>query len=517
MKALKITGWVLLGLVIAVAVFGYGNMRDKHPGYSIDLTIRAGQENPLKAGFAARTITPRYFEPWHDADGNARYEPKKGDTYEDTNGNGKFDTHWIAGFGNKVATNGVHDDIWARTMVIDDGNTRLAIVALDVIGFFHPMLIEIREMLPPETGITYLSMSATHTHEAPDLMGLWGKSPLKSGVNKEWKEYVKKQIVESVVEAVNALRPATLQFSQNLTDGMVTLTDTREPHVYDHGLRMMQAVDKETGTTLGTLIQWANHPETLWSRNLLITSDFPHFIREAVEKGVYNGDTLVEEGVGGITLYVNGAVGGLMTTHATTGVKDPFSDTTYVDPSFDKARAQGDTLGLIILRTMKNHPVQVEEAGINLRAKTFRLALDNSLFRLAALIGLMDADMSGWMKKRTEAAAWSIGPASFLTVPGEIYPEIVNGGIDALPGRDFEIEPRETPPLRALMDKEFRFVMGLTNDEIGYIIPQSQWDVKPPFVYREKAYYGEENSLGPHTAPNLYHELKGIINELPGN
>jgi hypothetical protein len=514
MKVLKITGWVLLILIIAIALFAFSNMRDKNSGYNLDITIAAKQINPLKVGFAALSITPQYIEPWHDADGNARYEPKKGDTYEDINNNGKFDTYWIAGFGNRVAANGVHDDVWARTMVIDDGNTRLAIVALDVIGFFHPMVIEIRDMLPPETGITYLSMSATHTHEAPDLMGLWGESPFKSGVNKEWKEYVKGRIVQSVVEAVKAMRPATLQFSRNLADGMVTLTDTREPHVFDHGLRMMQAIDKENGKTLGTFIQWANHPETLWSRNLLITSDFPHFIREAVEKGVYNGDTLVEEGVGGIALYVNGAVGGLMTTHATTGVKALFKDTTYVEPSFDKARAQGDKLGLLIVRTMKENPVKVEETGICLRAKTFSLALDNSLFRLAAAIGIIDTGMAGWMKKRTEAAVWSIGPAFFLTIPGEIYPEIVNGGIEALPGRDFEINVQETPPLRSLMNKEFRFVMGLTNDEIGYIIPKSQWDVKAPFVYRDKAYYGEENSLGPNTAPNLYRELEKLIYDL---
>jgi len=64
-------------------------------------------------------------------------------------------------------------------MVLDDGNTRLAVVAVDVIGMFHPMVIDIRKMLPKETGITYLVITSTHTHEAPDLLGLWGESPLR--------------------------------------------------------------------------------------------------------------------------------------------------------------------------------------------------------------------------------------------------------------------------------------------------------------------------------------------------
>ena len=515
MKKIKIIGISLLVLLLLACIYSYTNMRDRHPGYSIDLKIESKEPGVMRAGFAAVTITPEYMEPWNDMDNNARYEPKKGDTYEDLNGNGKFDTYWIAGFGNRVAAQGVHDDLWARTMVLDDSNTRLAVVTVDVIGMFHPMVIDIRKMLPEEAGITYLVITSTHTHEAPDLLGLWGKSPFKSGVDKEWKEYIKKRVAQSVVEAVDALRPAHFRFSQNLTEGMVTLKDTREPYVFDEGLRMMQVTDAETSQTLGTLIQWANHPETLWSKNLLISSDFPHYLREAVEKGVYHGDSLVREGVGGVALYVNGALGGLMTTHASMEVHDPFRDTVYVEPSFDKIRAQGDTLGLIILRTMEEKAVEVREAGINLRAKTFELPLKNKLFRLAAAIGIMDADMTGWMKKRTEAAVWSIGPAGFITFPGELYPEILNGGVVALPGRDFPVDPLETPPLRDLMQGEFRFGIGLANDEVGYIIPKSQWDVKEPYVYRDKAYYGEQNSLGPETAPLVYRELRQLLEELP--
>ncbi|MDR2848647.1 MAG: neutral/alkaline non-lysosomal ceramidase N-terminal domain-containing protein [Bacteroidales bacterium] len=514
MKILKITGITLLILIVGAGIFAYGNMRDRHPDYHLNLDIKSTGAQSLRVGFAAVPVTPTFIETWHDADNNGKYEPKKGDTYDDLNGNGKFDVYWMAGFGNKHAIQGVHDDIWARTVLIDDGHTRLALVSVDVIGIFHTMVLEIRDMLPAEAGITYLTVVSTHNHEAPDMMGLWGELPLKNGVNKEWKEYVKTRIVQSVTEAVKAMRPAHLHFSQNLTDGIVTLKDTREPIVFDPGLRMMQATDAENGEPLGTLIQWANHAETMWSRNRLITSDFPHYLREAVEKGVYDGERLVEAGVGGIAVYVNGAVGGLMTTHPSLGVKDPFRDTVYMEPSWDKLRAQGDTLGLIILRTMKNKPVEVREAGISLCAEIFTLPVNNTMLRLASAIGLIETGMTGRKKKRTEAAVWSIGPATFLQIPGELYPEILNGGIDALPGRDFEIEPIETPPLREKMKGEFRFAIGLANDEIGYIIPKSQWDTKAPLVYREKAYYGEENSMGPDTAPLIYQELSKLIEKL---
>lgn len=62
-------------------------------------------------------ITPEVPDRWIDANNNARYNPADGDTYTDLNNNGRFDPVWIAGFGNARAANGVHDDLWARTIV----------------------------------------------------------------------------------------------------------------------------------------------------------------------------------------------------------------------------------------------------------------------------------------------------------------------------------------------------------------------------------------------------------------
>ena len=118
MKVIKTIGISLLVVITLICVYGYINMRDRHPGYRTDLIIENRKPGVMRAGFAAVSITPEYMEPWNDTDNNARYEPEKGDTYEDLNGNGKFDTRWIAGFGNKVAAQGVHDDLWARAMVL---------------------------------------------------------------------------------------------------------------------------------------------------------------------------------------------------------------------------------------------------------------------------------------------------------------------------------------------------------------------------------------------------------------
>ncbi len=267
--------------------------------------------------------------------------------------------------------------------------------------------------------------------------------------------------------------------------------------------------------TLGTLIAWGNHPETLWGRNLLITSDFPHYLREYVEKGLYRGDSLLMKGTGGICIFLNGAVGGLMTTSPSVTVTDPITGGEHRAPTFGKADAQGKQLAMLSLRAMKKPETIIENAGISLIAKTIFLPVNNKLFRLGASLGILNREFAGWMKMRSEVAVLKIGTLSFVTIPGEVYPEIINGGIEAPAGQDFQTGPVEVPPVREMMKGKHKFIIGLGNDEVGYIIPKSQWDTRKPFAYgKEKAQYGEINSLGPETGTIIHKALEKMLEEI---
>jgi hypothetical protein len=512
---LKITGAVFLIVVAGFIILILTNLKDRNPGYKADMSILTNEPNELKAGFAAVPITPEVPDRWTDVNNDAVFNTKDGDTFTDGNGNGKFDPVWIAGFSNARAANGIHDDLWARSMVIDDGKTRIAIVALDAIGFMNVDVVDVRNLIPPSAGITYTIIASTHTHEGPDLLGLWGETSLKCGINAKYMQFVKSQIVKSVETAAASMKPATLSVSEDLSGAQFLVKDTREPAIFDTGLRIIRALDRETGKTLGSLIAWADHPETLWSKNLLLSSDFPHFVREGVEKGVFNGDTLVKPGIGGIALYINGALGGLMTTHPSLAVKDPFTGFEYNEPSFGKAEAQGKQLALLILKSMENPSEEISSAAISLVVKSFRMPIDNKMFRFATAAGVLNRGTAGWMKMRTEISAFNLGPVSFATIPGEAYPEILNGPIEAPEGNDFKITPVELPVVRDLMKGKYKFIFCLANDEIGYILPKSQWDEHEPFTYgRKDSPYGEENSLGPETASILHKNLEEILGKL---
>jgi len=460
-------------------------LRDREP--SADLVLNLGLDTQqttrpiLRAGFARVTINPDLSNPTRPV--------------------------WLAGFDQHRAATAIHDDLWAIACVIDDGHHRLGIVALDAIGLFHDDVVKIRRRLDPAWNLGYTTVCATHNHSTPDLMGLWGPNLWHSGVDPRYREQVITASVQALQQAVERLEPAEVVFREIITppDGLVT--DTRKPHVYDSNLRLMHFTRPDSGATLGTLTTWGNHPETVWSRNTEITSDYCGYLRDALEKGIVLEGKTVDPGMGGIHLFINGAVGGLMSTTPSVTVEDPYTKQQFKEPNHDKARAVGRQLAHRILPELRqNKKAPASAVSLSIQARTVELPLDNWGFLLASILGLMDRGHSSWMKLRTEVALIGLGDASIACIPGEIYPELVNGGVERAPGADFDLEPVEIPPLRELMPGSVRFVFGLANDEIGYIIPKSEWDRKPPYLYNaQRGVYGEVNSVGPETA-RLIHE-----------
>ncbi|MFU8815725.1 MAG: hypothetical protein ACNA7W_10295, partial [Pseudomonadales bacterium] len=120
--AAALVGFVMLSAGVYIAL----QMRDRHPGYAVDIHVVAPEQTVIRAGFSAVPITPVITDTWTDTNGNYQYRPDEGDSFVDVTGSGRFDAVWMAGFQNARPARGVHDDLWARAMVLDDGQTRLA-------------------------------------------------------------------------------------------------------------------------------------------------------------------------------------------------------------------------------------------------------------------------------------------------------------------------------------------------------------------------------------------------------
>ncbi len=113
----------------------------------------------------------------------------------------------------------------------------------------------------------------------------------------------------------------------------------------------------------------------------------------------------------------------------------------------------------------------------------------------------------------TEIGCLRLGDLEIAIIPGEIYPELVLGKVQdpADPAADFPDAPVE-PAIYAQMKGKYKMMIGLGNDEIGYIIPKRQWDEKAPYCYGLKtSQYGEINSLGPDTAPIICEAFRDLV------
>lgn len=439
---------------------------------------------------------------------------------------------YLAGFGhNRVAT-GVHDDLEARCLALEAGGTTLVLCSADLIGLFRDDVEVIRrktrELAP---GLSHLVVASTHNHQGPDTMGLWGPRWLESGLDEAYVAWVRERVAETAAQAIKFLRPARLTLARDDHPLLGNLqNDSRPPYVKDPFLLVMHLKAEENGESIATVVNFSSHPETLGSANTQITCDYPGWLRATIERQL-----------GGVAIFFVGSIGGLLSSLGEQVVLlDPETGEVAQNGTWLKARLYGELLGDLSLHALKRGE-EARITSIEVGAATLFVPLENDRFRVAAAAGVFkgrkplftdgrpDAGVSekelpgfGRLKFKTgrdiQTEVNSIRLfdgkrplAEIVTVPGEIYPELVNGGIERYAGADFPDAPFE-PALRERLKSRYQFVFGLGNDEIGYIIPKAEWDDEPPWLLaRPTRWYGEINSVGPEAAGNVMKALVQLI------
>ena len=424
---------------------------------------------------------------------------------------------------------GEGDGISLRAVVLEQGDLRFALVTADTVGIFRPDVERVRTALQDAgLDVDLLVVHAIHDHEGPDTMGLWGPDLLTSGYDPAYGEQWRATAVEAVTAAIDELRPVAAMTLGNVDastyDPMKgvanVLRDSRDPWVVDPLVGAARLVDEE-GQTIVTLLSWACHPETAADENTLWSADYIHALRRTIEQGSQWSTAPGRSGVGGTAVFISGALGGMMTS---LGVEVTNPDgQTYQAASFEKADSLGQIIGEMALDALDAGEV-IETPQLRFMAQSFELAVDNTNFIYAFENGILDRDIidvSGEQGIVTEMALVDLGPLRMLTVPGELLPELAVGGYDGshihAPGVPLVDPANPNPPdlesapvgpyllERVAAGDTLRtpWIIGLGNDELGYIIPEYDFildDLIPYFQEAEGDHYEETNSVGPHMA-----------------
>ena len=162
---------------------------------------------------------------------------------------------------------GVHDSVYARALVLDDGTREVAIVVVDVTLIPRPQEISkaiAEELKIPEANVM---LAATHTHNVP-LVSYHGGQP--DAVQVIETDRVERGTIEAARKAKENLRPARVGFARgeawvNVNNGeQAGIKDGFDPHgPSDKSLDVLdvQGVD---GASIALLVDYATHAEVMF-------------------------------------------------------------------------------------------------------------------------------------------------------------------------------------------------------------------------------------------------------------
>ena len=175
----------------------------------------------------------------------------------------------LDGYGGRVGGSvGVHDDLHARAVVVDDGTTQAAIVSCELIGVDRRLVAAARERACAATGIpaAHIMIAATHTHAGP--------AGLRRDLDEALTDVTARTIGGAIEAAHRAKRPAVLKAGRGSVDSVSQ--NRRDPDgPYDEALRVLlfDAPDPRDGA-IAAIVNFACHATVLFSTNMQISADY---------------------------------------------------------------------------------------------------------------------------------------------------------------------------------------------------------------------------------------------------
>lgn len=385
----------------------------------------------------------------------------------------------MAGFdARKGVSDGVHDDLHAHAMILESGETRIALVSIEVIAVSADFSRRVRSRIETSIGIPagHILLSATHTHCGPVTLHHFFNQG--QSLDEEYLEHMAHAVVAAVEAAWRSRKPRQLRTGLAPCDGIAINRRTNDGTPVDPfaGVLLVEELD---GTAVAVAVNYACHTTVLGPDTLKITQDFPFFTLERLRQQL---------GANVKAFYFNGAEGDLSVGHksdlSAVGVVDSFR-------TFATAQRLGERLAdsvLLSLRSLQLQPasLEVQVAEVNLPLKTYPPVEAMSAAREQALRDLEAMDPPAkeqpifpaflrakqkYLFARIEEYYARLYAESHYPEPKQLPVEVIvlrigNLGIVSLPGEIFvqlALNVRARSPLQQTL------FFGLTNDYIGYL------------------------------------------------
>jgi hypothetical protein len=223
---------------------------------------------------------------------------------------------------NKLST-GTLDPLYARVLVLEVGERRLALVTLDLGRTFNESeLAKLRQRVKNSADISLLVMTASHTHSGPNILDIYsGDRP------PAWETNTVEKIAGAVEQASHHLVDAQIGTKRGEVyigynrrqvhpDGKVTMLwtnpDKQPTAPFDPSVLVIR-IDDRNGKPIAILVSYACHPVVLGSDNLRYSADFVGTMASTVEKAFDSAP---------LCFFLQGADGDINPYYATTPLTD---------------------------------------------------------------------------------------------------------------------------------------------------------------------------------------------------
>ena len=354
----------------------------------------------------------------------------------------------LAGYGGRLGkpSTGVHDPTEARALVIDNGAEKIAFVGVDHLGFDHGMVERVRELASKATAIApdHIFVMSSHTHSGGGaFLELF---PVLAGrYDAQVRDGYAERAARAVIAANQNLRAARIAIGAGEARGISRFRSSWPPGgPIDPEVGVIRVDAADTGKPMAVLMNFAAHPTVLGDKNFAFLADYVYYARRAVEQMI-GGDVMA--------IFANGAQG-TVAPRAFQG-KD----------EWQRAENVGTILAAEVFKVTLMLTTQ-DAVDIRLVRHTFQAqtVLPPKAPVKVTLPPTYDTEVCGVSFDNRVA---------FVTIPGELG-SILN----------FQVKERGK-----LLGFEKTFVLGLTNDALGYIITEDE--------YRHGTYESSISLFGP--------------------
>lgn len=205
--------------------------------------------------------------------------------------------------------NGTHDRLFAKALVLETGESRLAIVTLDLGSIVSANL---SQEVASELKIPVLLLAASHTHSAPAFLP-FGSSPANDETATQYIASLEANVFRAVQEASQSMFPARLSIGRGSIqlgyNRLLLRDDGRARALFDNPERIpygpvdpefvLLRVDDADGRSRALVVHYATHAVVLGPSSCKYSGDYPGVMQRKAEEELKDTQVMFVQGGAG--------------------------------------------------------------------------------------------------------------------------------------------------------------------------------------------------------------------------